>query len=136
MRGRRGWIAHARLRGAFELVLRANGVEAGAAPLGQPAMFQAEYKQGRTLQEGDHFAVLIESSGPGGYFLELVRPVVLDVTLAVLAGFLLPFSWFAGLAARWVPSLQFEWRDYLTMWEYEERANNFWMWFAVVLILL
>ena len=61
--------------------------------------------------------------------------MVLDVTLAVLAGFLLPFSWFAGLAARWVPSLQFEWRDYLTMWEYEERANNFWMWFAVGFML-
>ena len=31
--------------------------------------------------------------------------------------------------------MQFEWRDYLTMWEYEERADNFWMWFAIGFML-
>ena len=55
--------------------------------------------------------------------------------VAVLAGFLLPFSWLAGLASNWVPNLEFEWRDYLLLWEYDERREHFWSSFAVGFLL-
>jgi hypothetical protein len=61
--------------------------------------------------------------------------VVLDITVATLAGFLLPFSWLAGLLSRWVPAWRFEWVDYLTLWEYEARRQRFWSWFAVGFVL-
>lgn len=54
---------------------------------------------------------------------------------AALAGFMLPFSWVAGLAADWLPSLRFEWRDYLMTWEYEEHRPHFWSSFAAGLVL-
>jgi hypothetical protein len=49
---------------------------------------------------------------------------------AALAGFMLPFSWAAGLASRWEPSLHFEWHDYLRMWEYDDERRHFWSWFG------
>ena len=61
--------------------------------------------------------------------------MILDITVATLAGFLLPFSWIAGLLSRWMPTLRFEWDDYLTMWEYEDRRLRFWTWFGVGLAL-
>jgi Xaa-Pro aminopeptidase len=48
-----------------------------SAPLGQPARFAPRHFQGRTLKEGDHLVLLIENNGPGGFFAEIARPLVL-----------------------------------------------------------
>ncbi|OVZ66517.1 hypothetical protein CDO46_00270 [Pigmentiphaga sp. NML030171] len=48
-----------------------------SAPVGTAAMFGNRYFQNRVIQQGDYFSLLIESSGPGGYFTELGRTVVL-----------------------------------------------------------
>jgi Xaa-Pro aminopeptidase len=48
-----------------------------SAPPGQAATFQPRYRQGRTLQSGDVFSLLIENNGPGGYYTELSRIFVL-----------------------------------------------------------
>jgi hypothetical protein len=55
--------------------------------------------------------------------------------LATLAGWLLPFSWAAGLFWRWVPTFRFEWDDYLMMWECNDRQPRFWSRFGVGLAL-
>jgi Xaa-Pro aminopeptidase len=47
-----------------------------SAPLGEPANFVDRYLQGRMLQKGEHFALLIENSGPGGMYTEIARTVV------------------------------------------------------------
>jgi len=48
-----------------------------SAPEGQAATFLPRYRQGRTLQAGDVFSLLIENNGPGGYYTELSRMFVL-----------------------------------------------------------
>ena len=48
-----------------------------SASAGQAATFQPRYRQGRTLQSGDVFSLLIENNGPGGYYTELSRIFVL-----------------------------------------------------------
>jgi Xaa-Pro aminopeptidase len=48
-----------------------------SAPIGQPARFAPRHFQGRTLKEGDHLVLLIENNGPGGYFAEIARTLVL-----------------------------------------------------------
>jgi Xaa-Pro aminopeptidase len=48
-----------------------------SAPVGQPARFAPRHFQGRTLKAGDHLVLLIENSGPGGYFAEIARVLVL-----------------------------------------------------------
>jgi Xaa-Pro aminopeptidase len=49
----------------------------GSAPTGQRANFLSRYMQGRTLEKGDHLTLLIEVNGPGGFFTEIARTVVL-----------------------------------------------------------
>jgi Xaa-Pro aminopeptidase len=49
----------------------------GSAPLGTPSPFANRYQQNRVLREGDHFSLLIESNGPGGFYTELGRTCVL-----------------------------------------------------------
>ncbi len=49
----------------------------GSAPLGTPSPFVNRHQQNRILREGDHFSLLIESSGPGGMYTELGRTLVL-----------------------------------------------------------
>ncbi len=39
-----------------------------SAPLGQAARFIDRHLQGRRLREGEHFTLLIENSGPGGFY--------------------------------------------------------------------
>jgi len=61
---------------------RVRGSEQGiflgsSAPVGQPARFAARHFQGRTLQKGDHLVLLIENNGPGGYYAEIARTLVL-----------------------------------------------------------
>lgn len=54
------------------------GVFLGASnPMGRAAPFMPRHKQGRTLQPGDHFPLLIEVNGPGGFYTELARTFVL-----------------------------------------------------------
>ena len=48
-----------------------------SAPVGQPARFAPRHFQGRTLQKGDHLVLLIENNGPGGYYAEIARTLVL-----------------------------------------------------------
>jgi Xaa-Pro aminopeptidase len=50
---------------------------ANSAPLGQRAGFADRNVQGRTLRAGEHFSLLIENSGPGGFYCEIGRTVVL-----------------------------------------------------------
>jgi Xaa-Pro aminopeptidase len=49
----------------------------GSAPVGQRAGFAPRHFQGRTLRPGDHLVLLIENNGPGGYFTEIARTLVL-----------------------------------------------------------
>jgi Xaa-Pro aminopeptidase len=49
-----------------------------SAPVGQAARFAPRHFQGRTLKAGDHLVLLIENNGPGGYFAEIARTIVLD----------------------------------------------------------
>jgi Xaa-Pro aminopeptidase len=59
-----------------------NGSEQGiflcsSAPAGKPARFMPRAQQGRTMQKGDTFNLLVENNGPGGMFTELSRTFVL-----------------------------------------------------------
>jgi Xaa-Pro aminopeptidase len=47
-----------------------------SAPLGVRSGFADRYQQGRTLEAGEHFTVLIENNGPGGFYTELARTMV------------------------------------------------------------
>jgi Xaa-Pro aminopeptidase len=49
----------------------------GSSPLGIRSPFVPRYMQGRTLERGDHLSLLIEINGPGGFYTELARTVVL-----------------------------------------------------------
>ena len=48
-----------------------------SAKLGQPAFFAQRHFQGRTLRPGDHMSLLIENNGPGGFYTEVSRTIVL-----------------------------------------------------------
>jgi Xaa-Pro aminopeptidase len=48
-----------------------------AAPLGQASRFVDRHLQGRALKPGEHFTLLIENSGPGGFYTEIARTIVL-----------------------------------------------------------
>ncbi len=70
---------HAQLLGSEQ------GVILGAsAPLGRPATFAGRHFQGRRLVVGDHLSILIEVNGPGGYYAELARTIVLGRASAEL----------------------------------------------------
>ena len=48
-----------------------------SAPAGQAAMFRPRSQQGRELHPGDTLTLLVENNGPGGYYTEVSRPIVL-----------------------------------------------------------
>jgi Xaa-Pro aminopeptidase len=59
-----------------------------SAKLGQPAFFAQRHFQGRTLRPGDHMSLLIENNGPGGFYPELSRTIVLGkASQELLVGF-------------------------------------------------
>jgi len=59
-----------------------------SAPLDVRAGFADRYQQGRTLQPGEHFTILIENNGPGGFYTELARTMVFgNATQQLLDGF-------------------------------------------------
>jgi Xaa-Pro aminopeptidase len=49
----------------------------GSAPVGIRSPFLPRYMQGRRLEKGDHLSLLIEINGPGGFYTEIARTVVL-----------------------------------------------------------
>ena len=49
----------------------------GSAPVGMRSPFVPRYMQGRRLEKGDHLSLLIEINGPGGFYTEIARTVVL-----------------------------------------------------------
>jgi Xaa-Pro aminopeptidase len=49
----------------------------GSAPVGIRSPFVPRFMQGRTLEKGDHLSLLIEVNGPGGFYAEIARTVVL-----------------------------------------------------------
>jgi len=49
----------------------------GSSPVGTRSSFVPRYMQGRTLREGDHLSLLIENNGPGGFYTEIARTIVL-----------------------------------------------------------
>ena len=54
------------------------GIMLGAsARLGQASLFLGRRMQGRRLSRGDHLSLLIEINGPGGFYAEIARTVVL-----------------------------------------------------------
>jgi Xaa-Pro aminopeptidase len=48
-----------------------------SSTIGQPVMMQPRHLQNRTIREGDQFILLVETTGPGGFFCELGRTCVL-----------------------------------------------------------
>jgi Xaa-Pro aminopeptidase len=49
----------------------------GSSPLGIRSPFVPRYLQGRTLEKDDHLSLLIEINGPGGFYTEIARTIVL-----------------------------------------------------------
>jgi Xaa-Pro aminopeptidase len=49
----------------------------GSAPLGRPSFLVGRHFQDRMLQKGDNLSFLVEVNGPGGYFTEVGRTIVL-----------------------------------------------------------
>jgi Xaa-Pro aminopeptidase len=49
----------------------------GSAPAGEPAGFHPRFMQGRTLEPGDVYSLLVENNGAGGFYTELSRLFVL-----------------------------------------------------------
>ena len=48
-----------------------------SAPLGRPAVFLPRWRKQRELRAGEHFSLLVETNGPGGYYTEIARTFVL-----------------------------------------------------------
>jgi Xaa-Pro aminopeptidase len=46
-------------------------------PLGRPAILRGRHFQDRVLQRGDYITLLVEVNGPGGYYAEVARTMVL-----------------------------------------------------------
>jgi Xaa-Pro aminopeptidase len=49
----------------------------GSSPLGRASVFLPRFMQNRTMREGDHLSLLIEVNGPGGFYTEIARTIVL-----------------------------------------------------------
>ena len=56
----------------------------GSSPLGQPSYLVGRHFQDRVLQKGDNLSFLVEVNGPGGYFTEVGRTIVLGKASAEL----------------------------------------------------
>ncbi|MGI9436615.1 MAG: M24 family metallopeptidase [Geminicoccaceae bacterium] len=55
-----------------------NGLFLGSsAPMGTSARFKSRQRQGGTINDGEHFSMLIEVNGPGGMYTEIARTMVL-----------------------------------------------------------
>jgi Xaa-Pro aminopeptidase len=56
----------------------------GSSPVGVRSPFVPRYMQGRRLEKGDHVSLLIEINGPGGFYTEIGRTIVLGKASAEL----------------------------------------------------
>jgi Xaa-Pro aminopeptidase len=75
--GRRDSEIAAIARGVCEQLGSEQGVYlCASSPPGEPAPIQPPHLQHRMIREGDIFAMLVESNGPGGLFTELGRTAV------------------------------------------------------------
>ena len=72
--------AHAQARGAEGGIILA-----GSGPQGTFAPFKPIARQNRHIEPGDVVALLVENSGPGGYFTEIARNFVVGKAEAVVA---------------------------------------------------
>ena len=52
-----------------------------SAPLGQASRFIDRHLQARSLKRGEHFTLLIENNGPGGFYTEIARTIVLGQSI-------------------------------------------------------
>jgi Xaa-Pro aminopeptidase len=48
-----------------------------SSPVGEAVMIQPRHMQNRVIREGDQFVLLVETTGPGGFFCEIGRTCVL-----------------------------------------------------------
>jgi len=48
-----------------------------SSPIGEAVMIQPRHMQNRVIREGDQFVLLVETTGPGGFFCEIGRTCVL-----------------------------------------------------------
>jgi Xaa-Pro aminopeptidase len=55
-----------------------------SSPSGKAAVFRPRHMQGRRIEAGDVFALLVETNGPGGYYTEIGRTFVLGKASAGL----------------------------------------------------
>jgi Xaa-Pro aminopeptidase len=55
-----------------------------SGPAGQPGQVVNRHQQHRVLQQGDQFNLLIENNGPGGYYCEIGRSVVLGAATSAM----------------------------------------------------
>lgn len=74
--GKRDFEINAFIDYELQLLGADRGVYIGlSAPIGKPATFGYRALQGRTMREGDHINVLLESNGLGGQWTELGRMI-------------------------------------------------------------
>jgi Xaa-Pro aminopeptidase len=74
-------MREADISGIAEASSRRHGGENGiylcaSAPLGTPSQIAQRHFQNRAIQQGDYLMLLVEDSGPGGYYTELGRTCV------------------------------------------------------------
>jgi Xaa-Pro aminopeptidase len=74
-------MREADISGIAEAYSRRHGGENGiylcaSAPLGTPSQIAQRHFQNRVIQQGDYLMLLVEDSGPGGYYTELGRTCV------------------------------------------------------------
>ena len=55
-----------------------------SSPAGHAAVFRPPHERGRQIESGDAFALLLETNGPGGYYTEIGRTIVLGAASAPL----------------------------------------------------
>lgn len=55
-----------------------------SSPPMRAAVFRPRHEQGRVIERGDSFALLVETNGPGGYYAELARMFVLGDATPVM----------------------------------------------------
>jgi Xaa-Pro aminopeptidase len=72
-----------------EYCTRVAGAEYGllmgaSSPIGQAVMIQPRHLQNRVIREGDQFVLLVETTGPGGFFCELGRTCVLGKATQIM----------------------------------------------------
>ena len=53
-----------------------------SSPPTRAAVFRPRHEQGRRIERGDSFALLVETNGPGGYYAEIARMFVLGEATA------------------------------------------------------